>query len=56
LLHVAGDVDECPSGGHFEPEFFAVAFHGRLLIRDRDDELAAECGRNYIPSNSWLVR
>jgi hypothetical protein len=26
-LHVAGDVDEGASGGHFEPEFFAVAFH-----------------------------
>jgi hypothetical protein len=27
LLHIRGDVDEGPSGGHVEPEFFAEAFH-----------------------------
>ena len=31
LLHVAGDVDKRPAGGHFEPKFFAVALHGGLL-------------------------
>ena len=37
-LHLTGDVDEFAAGGDFEPEFFAVAFHGRLLIRDSDDD------------------
>jgi len=27
FLHIRGDVDEGPTGGHVEPEFFAVAFH-----------------------------
>jgi hypothetical protein len=27
LLHVTGDVDKSATGGDFEPEFFAVAFH-----------------------------
>ena len=31
-LHVAGDVDEGPPGGDFEPEFFAVAFHWLLHL------------------------
>ena len=32
LLHVGGDVNEGPSGGDFEPEFFAIAFHCRILL------------------------
>ena len=27
-LHVECDVDECPSSGHLEPEFFSLAFVG----------------------------
>ena len=27
LLDIRGDIDEGPSGGDVEPQFFAVAFH-----------------------------
>lgn len=32
LLHVGGDVEEGASGGDLEPEFFAIAFHCRILL------------------------
>ena len=27
FLNLRRDVDKCPSGGYFEPEFFVVTFH-----------------------------
>ena len=27
LVYFGGDIDESPSGGHFKPQLFAVAFH-----------------------------
>jgi hypothetical protein len=27
FLHLGGDVDKRPAGGHLKPKFFAVAFH-----------------------------
>ena len=27
LLDLPRDVDECSAGGHFKPQFFAIAFH-----------------------------
>jgi hypothetical protein len=30
FLHLRGDVNERPAGGHLKPKFFAVAFHAYL--------------------------